>query len=56
MDIIFPARIACKNGTEIDAVEHAGDLTWRAGERSGIKTAMRRRDRRQARQALRAAR
>jgi len=56
MDIILPTRIACKNGAEVDAIDAARYLNWRAGERSAIKTAMRRRDRRQARQTLRAAR
>jgi hypothetical protein len=52
----LPTRTACKNGTELDAIEHARDLTWRTSERSKIKRSMNRRGRRQTRQALRSVR
>jgi len=52
---LIPTRATTKNGTELDAIEHARDLKWRAGERGEIKRRMRRRFRRQTRQSLRAA-
>lgn len=52
---MIPTRSACKNGTELDAIAHARDLKWRAGERGEIKRGMRRRHRRGVRQMLRTA-
>ena len=54
-DFILPNRVACKNGTELDAIEHARDLKWSDGERASIKRSMNRRFRRQGRQAIRTA-
>lgn len=51
----IPARVATKNGLELDAVEHARELVWRDGERKAIKRGMNRRHRRQARQTIRMA-
>lgn len=53
IDVVLPNRVACKNGMEIDAIEHARDLMWADGERKSIKRAMNRRFRRQGRQVLR---
>lgn len=53
--IEIPTRVATTNGPELDAVEHARDLVWGAGERKAIKRGMNRRHRRQARQELRLA-
>jgi hypothetical protein len=52
----LPVRIACKNGTELDAIEHRRELNWKRGEARQIKRGMNRRGRRQTRQALRSAR
>lgn len=52
----LPTRISCKNGTELDAIEHRRDLNWSRGEARQIKRGMNRRGRRQTRQALRAVR
>jgi hypothetical protein len=54
LDLLL-TRATCKNGTEIDAVEHYRYLKWAEGERAKIKRAMRRRFRRQTRQAIRMA-
>lgn len=48
-------RPVTRNASEMDATEHADALVWNHGERAKIKRAMRRRDRRQARQTLRLA-
>lgn len=56
MDLVLDTRYATKNGTELDAIEHADALVWRTGERNAIKTRMRRRDRRGTRAILRALR
>jgi hypothetical protein len=49
---LYATRPATKSGAELDATEHAQELVWNHGERTKIKTGMRRRNRRQARQAL----
>lgn len=51
----IPARVTTKNGLELDAVEHARELSWRGGERKAVKRGMNRRYRRQARQVIRTA-
>lgn len=48
-------RPITRNGTELDATEHADVLVWNHGKRAEIKRMMRRRDRRQARQLIRMA-
>lgn len=55
MDLILDTRATTKTGAELDAIEHKRDLVWADGERGAVKTAMRRRLRRQTRQALRMA-
>lgn len=54
-DLILDSRAATKTGTEVDVIEHKQDLVWADGERGAVKRAMRRRWRRQTRQALRMA-
>lgn len=54
MDLVLDTRAVCKNGMELDAIEHARELAWRDGERAKIKRGMNRRHRRSTRQALRA--
>jgi hypothetical protein len=56
MDLVLDTRAATKTGAELDAIEHPRALVWDSGERSAIKTAIRRRNRRETRQALRALR
>jgi|ADGO01.1.fsa_nt_gi hypothetical protein len=51
----IPVRVTTKNGLELDAVEHARELSWRGGERKAVKRGMNRRYRRQARQVIRTA-
>lgn len=55
IDLVLDMRAITKSGAEVDAIEHKQDLVWADGERGTIKTAMRRRLRRQTRQALRMA-
>lgn len=52
---VFATRTATKTGAELDAIEHKRHLVFNHGERNTIKTAIRRRSRRQTRQALRLA-